>query len=168
MGENAKVTNQVDNSNHSTNINIFTFEDTSHITAEKLREVANECWDGDLDGDAHIQFLVEAFKLIFSDPARPENITCYLPKPDARNAVVRGNAGWRKEPANKVCERALGKVVRTVSGKVAGGDAGYEMSDRVNNVRDGYDPHAVRRLTRGQKAEFRGPMHDNAQLVDND
>lgn len=137
-----------------------------------FRQVANKCWDGDVDGDTHVNFLVEASRLIFGDPTHPENITCYLPKLDARNATVRGNAAWRKEPTNKVCERVLNKTVRTIvhilSSNVAGSSACCEMLARVNKVRNGCDSHAVRRLTRGQKAELRGMLYGNARLVDND
>ena len=46
--------------------------------------------------------IIQAAMLIFSDPARPEDITCYLPNKKGDDALVHGEAGWEVQPVGLV------------------------------------------------------------------
>lgn len=48
------------------------------------------------------QLVTRAAMLIFSDPSKPQNITCYLPKPNSRQAMTHGEDGWTLMPTNLV------------------------------------------------------------------
>ncbi len=46
--------------------------------------------------------IIQAAMLIFSDPARPEDITCYLPNKKGDDALVHGESGWEVQPVGLV------------------------------------------------------------------
>jgi hypothetical protein len=46
--------------------------------------------------------IIQAAMLIFSDPAHPEDITCYLPNKKGDDALVHGEGGWEVQPVGLV------------------------------------------------------------------
>jgi hypothetical protein len=46
--------------------------------------------------------IIHAAMLIFSDPAHPEDITCYLPNKKGDDALVHGESGWEVQPVGLV------------------------------------------------------------------
>lgn len=81
-------------------INIFGREDTGHITTASVREILTQCSaSADATGaTAATRALLQAALLIYSDPDRPGNLTCYIPNKRDGNALVHGAQGWEIRP----------------------------------------------------------------------
>ena len=103
-----QITNRVDSVNITNNviINVFGQEDTRHITTDTVREILSRCADSHLEncdeGAAAAQAILQAALLIYSDPERPGNITCYKPNKRDGNAMVHGVRGWEIVPVSLV------------------------------------------------------------------
>jgi hypothetical protein len=84
-------------------INVFGREETAHITTASVRDILARCCaggTGEAGGQiAAAQALLQAALLIYSDPDRPGNITCYIPNKRDGNALVHGARGWEIKPA---------------------------------------------------------------------
>jgi len=52
--------------------------------------------------DPGVQALLDATLVVFSDPAKPENITCYLPNKKTSDALVHESSGWQIKPIETV------------------------------------------------------------------
>lgn len=107
QGDNARVTNvTIQNYTNVTNININVFgqEDTGHITTASIRDILTQCVASQsqrgetIGGVAAAQAILQAALLIYSDPDRPGNITCYIPNKRDGNALVHGVQGWEIVP----------------------------------------------------------------------
>jgi hypothetical protein len=81
-------------------INVFGREDTGHITTASVREILTQCSaNADTTGaTAAARALLQAALLIYSDPDRPGNLTCYIPNKRDGNALVHGAQGWEIRP----------------------------------------------------------------------
>jgi hypothetical protein len=55
--------------------------------------------------------IIQAAMLIFSDPAHPEDITCYLPNKKSDNALVHGETGWEVQPVGLVISPMATKAI---------------------------------------------------------
>jgi hypothetical protein len=108
-GDNATVvqmtcqtTNTVLNLTTNFVINIFGREETGHIATASVRDILAQCSGAvraDVaGGEAATQALVQAALLIYSDPDRPGNLTCYIPNKRDGNALVHGARGWEIIP----------------------------------------------------------------------
>lgn len=87
----------------SMHINVFGKEDLSKITKQQIFDILRDA--GKLNADnTNIRPICErailkAAMLVYSDPANPENITCYLPKKRGeKNALIHGESGWEVHP----------------------------------------------------------------------
>lgn len=80
-------------------INCFGNEDTSHLTRDHIKTILDGCRGGGaatLPAAAN-EAIMRAAMLIFSDPDRPENITCYLPNKKGKDVLVHGPEGWNTQ-----------------------------------------------------------------------
>lgn len=92
----------VDNSKkQQITINVFGQEKLDHIEQEQIRQILAEA-SAFAPGDGATQAVLEAAMLIYSDPKRPENITCYLPNKKMQEALVHRRDGWEVEPVPRV------------------------------------------------------------------
>lgn len=82
-------------------INHFGRENTDHITREDIRSILMEVRQLSLD-DAMASATIRAALMIYSDPAHPENITCYLPSRTEPSAMIHGKYGWELQPVSLV------------------------------------------------------------------
>ncbi len=92
--------------NTSLVVNFFGREDTARIPAERVRQILRESSaptgaESSLRASA-VRAICEAACLIYSDPSRPENITCFIPNKRERAALVHGDGGWQTLPASLV------------------------------------------------------------------
>lgn len=95
---------QVDNSKNVTinqTINVFGREKVDHISQSQIYSLLMKT-QGLAIPDAAVQSVLEAALLIYSDPAHPENITCYLPNKKTNEALVHGDQGWNIQPVDLV------------------------------------------------------------------
>lgn len=94
---------------------VFGDEDVSHIgTGDVLRILQAVAPHAGTDFTQHgpadtalvknvsDQLITHAAMLVFSDPERPHNITCYLPRAHGRQAMTHGRNGWALMPVNIV------------------------------------------------------------------
>ena len=58
--------------------------------------------------------IIQAAMLIFSDPAYPEDITCYLPNKKGENALVHGETGWEVQPVGLVISPMAAQSIETL------------------------------------------------------
>ena len=58
--------------------------------------------------------IIQAAMLIFSDPAHPEDITCYLPNKKGDNALVHGGSGWEVQPVGLVISPMAAQSIETL------------------------------------------------------
>lgn len=114
--QNGTVQNNIGVVQHNTinvTMHLFGHEDTSHITKDTVKRVLDESLsDSDTAVEQALGALVRAAMLVYSDPAHPENITCYIPnkKQDSR-AMVRDRTGWSLWPCRVVYPRMATTVV---------------------------------------------------------
>lgn len=92
---------------HQTHINVFGCEDTSHITKEVMRQIFDQNVRLPTPPAAAKATVRDIAFLIYSDPAHPENLTCFLPDSaeaaKANAALVREAAGrWELRPLRRV------------------------------------------------------------------
>jgi hypothetical protein len=58
--------------------------------------------------------IIQAAMLIFSDPDRPEDITCYLPNKKGENALIHGETGWEVQPVGLVISPMAAQSIETL------------------------------------------------------
>ncbi len=58
--------------------------------------------------------IIQAAMLIFSDPAHPEDLTCYLPNKKGENALVHGEGGWEVQPVGLVISPMAAQSIETL------------------------------------------------------
>jgi hypothetical protein len=99
----------VDNSKKVVNINVFGAESLGHITPELIRGILDEALAAgalakgtpELAAAAGATVLRTALA-VYSDPGRPENLTCYLPNKKTGDTMVHMKEGWEVKPAKLV------------------------------------------------------------------
>jgi len=92
------VTNEVKVSNRVT-VNVFGQEKVDHITAPQIYQLLMNAKGS---ADPGIQALLDTALVVFSDPAKPENLTCYLPNKKTSDALVHEAEGWQIKPIETV------------------------------------------------------------------
>lgn len=110
------------NGNVNVVVNVFGNEQTSHIDSEHVREILDGILRTQRDpSSAALEALLRTALLIYSDPAHPENITCYIPnKKHTDSAMVHvggpGGAAWAVRPMQLVVppmvQRSMDTLVR--------------------------------------------------------
>jgi len=72
------------------------------------------------------RLITHAAIMIYSDPAHPGNITCYLPKKSDNSAMVHGTFGWTLQPVNMVFPPMLQRSIDLLFGnQPVPGEDGY-------------------------------------------
>lgn len=79
-------------------INVFGQEDTDHISKASVREILARCGRAAEGGEIATQAIMQAALLIYSDPVRPGNLTCFIPNKRDGNALIHGAQGWEIVP----------------------------------------------------------------------
>jgi hypothetical protein len=93
---------QVDASKKTFNINIFGKESLDHITMEKIKEILGECLQRGSVKTAAADAVLKTAMLVYSDPARPENLTAYKPNKKTKDALVHTVEGWEVQPERQI------------------------------------------------------------------
>jgi hypothetical protein len=84
-------------------INAFESEDTTHIGRPEVTQILADCMLDAVGVPARaVSAIRSAAMRIYSDPDRPENITCYQPTSRRNVVLVRGAEGWEVRPASQV------------------------------------------------------------------
>lgn len=110
------MTNQIGNNNVAVvdnrvfNIRIFGQENTDHITSEQIQEILDQVTNMPL-ADGASRVVREATALVYSDPAHPENITCFLPNKKRREALVHEEEGWTARAEQDVKQRMASRGI---------------------------------------------------------
>jgi DNA-directed RNA polymerase subunit RPC12/RpoP len=99
----------VDNSTGKTinnvniNISIFGQENLGRITKPQVVDLLRGLGPvGENVKAIAEKAIIQAAMLIFSDPAHPEDITCYLPNKKGDDALVHSESGWEVQPVGLV------------------------------------------------------------------
>jgi hypothetical protein len=112
-------------------INIFGQEGLDHVTAAEVKRILDETLQTHglalpvrtgptkevLPAVAAEAAVLKMAMLIYSDPARPENLTCYLPNKKTNEALVHGENGWEVCPTALVLPPMAEKSVRQLFAK---------------------------------------------------
>lgn len=93
------VIQQVAVNNGTVVLNIFGQENTDHITRDDIRSLLTEVMTA---ANRDIAAVVRMAMMIYSDPTKPENITCYMPNRREASAMVYGTEGWEMRPVSMV------------------------------------------------------------------
>ena len=99
------INGNVDQSVNKTivNINVFGQENLDRITKPQVIDLLRGLGPvGENVKTIAEKAIIQAAMLIFSDPAHPEDITCYLPNKKGDNALVHGESGWEVQPVGLV------------------------------------------------------------------
>lgn len=81
------------------NINVFGSESIAHIDRPTIKALLDDVLkDAPDPAQGAIAAFLGAAMLIYSDPAHPENLTCYLPNNKNNDVLVHGKAGWAVQP----------------------------------------------------------------------
>jgi len=96
--DNRRIHNEVKVRNEVT-VNVFGQERVDHITASQIYRLLMEAKGS---ADPAIQALLDTALVVFSDPSKPENITCYLPNKKTSDALVHEPTGWQIKPIETV------------------------------------------------------------------
>ena len=105
----AHITNNIDRSVGKTintaniTINVFERENLDRVTRQQVWDLLRGLGPvGDNVKAIAEKAIIQAAMLVFSDPERPENITCYLPNKKGDDALVHGEKGWEVQPVSLV------------------------------------------------------------------
>ena len=137
----------VDNSRKVVNINVFGAETLGHITPELIRGILDEALSSgalakgtpELAAAARAT-VVRTALAVYSDPERPENITCYLPNKKTGDTMVHLEEGWEVKPAGLVlppmAQKSIGVLFdkQPYEGAEAYGVLMREVSDREARI----------------------------------
>jgi len=111
MGDGNRVA--VDNSKHVT-INVFGQEGVNHATMARIRGILDESMKAPALPEAAQAAVLRTAQLIYSDPAHPENLTCFLPNKKTNDALVHGASGWEVQPVSLVLPPMAKRSVDTL------------------------------------------------------
>jgi hypothetical protein len=99
----------------SISVNAFGRESTNHIGQPEIKALLDDVLRATPDpAQAAITAFLKTAMLIYSDPARPENLTCYLPNSKTDNVLVHGDAGWEVKPYTVVMPPMAKRSVDTL------------------------------------------------------
>ena len=103
----------VDNSKKIT-INVFGQEGVAHATMGRIKTILDESLKIAALPEAARSALLQTAQLIYSDPAHPENLTCFLPNKKTDDALVHGASGWEVHPVSQVLPPMAKRSVDTL------------------------------------------------------
>ena len=96
-------------------INIFGQEKLGRITKPQVVDLLRSLGPvGENVKTIAEKAIIQAAMLIFSDPAHPEDITCYLPNKKGDNAMVHGESGWEVQPIGLVISPMAAQSIETL------------------------------------------------------
>jgi len=94
------------------NISIFGKESTGHIDRAGIKALLDHTIAQIQDpSQGAMAALLRTAALIYSDPARPENLTCYLPNKKKEDVMVHGESGWEIQSCQLVLPPMVTKSV---------------------------------------------------------
>ena len=95
-------------------INVFGKENLNHITRGDIKAILDTSVQNSLVGDAAQMALLKMAMALYSDPAHPENITCFLPNKKTNDALIHTADGWEVQPVDLVvtpmAERSMNEL----------------------------------------------------------
>jgi hypothetical protein len=103
----------VDNSKNIT-INVFGQEGVDHATMKRIKAILDKSLEIAALPEAARAAVLQTAQLIYSDPAHPENFTCFLPNKKTNDALVHGSSGWEVQPVSLVLPPMTKKSVDTL------------------------------------------------------
>jgi hypothetical protein len=112
-GNHNHVAVAVDNSKNIT-INVFGQEGVDHATVDRIKAILDESLKIAALPEAARAAVLQTAQLIYSDPAHPENFTCFLPNKKTNDALVHGVSGWEVQPVWLVLPPMTKKSVDTL------------------------------------------------------
>ena len=147
VSNSGNITNTTNNItiNQKISVNTFGNEDKRHITREMIRELM-EKYRAFNPFDAAIQIIVKTAFMIYSDPAHPENITCFLPNKKTSDAIVHvaredGTAHWEIQPVVMAITPMVQSTLDVVFDKQPMEDA-EQFANVMKTLRDNEDRFA--------------------------
>jgi hypothetical protein len=112
-GDHNHVAVAVDNSKNIT-INVFGQEGVDHATMERIKAILDKSLEIATLPEAARAAVLQTAQLIYSDPAHPENFTCFLPNKKTNDALVHGVSGWEVQPVSLILPPMTKKSVDTL------------------------------------------------------
>ena len=133
----------IDNSKRmftTVNINVFGQESLDHVTMERIKAVLDESIRAPALLVAANTAILKTAMLVYSDPDRPENLTCYLPNKKTNDALVHlsrpdGTTGWEVRPTTLVLPPMAQKSVDMLFDRQPFEDA-EEYAPLMKDLRD--------------------------------
>ena len=131
---------QVAVDNRHIHINIFGQESLDHVTMERIKAVLDESIRAPALLVAANTAILKTAMLVYSDPDRPENLTCYLPNKKTNDALVHlsrpdGTTGWEVRPTTLVLPPMAQKSVDMLFDRQPFEDA-EEYAPLMKDLRD--------------------------------
>ena len=109
------VDNSVGKTITQININVFGQERLDRITKPQVFDILRGLGPvGENVKAIAEKAIIQAAMLIFSDPAHPEDLTCYLPNKKGENALVHGETGWEVQPVGLVLSPMAAQSIETL------------------------------------------------------
>ena len=131
VDQSVTITNNTINNNISNiSINVFGREKIDRITKPQVFDILRGLGQvGDNVKAIAEKAILRAAMLIFSDPAHPEDITCYLPNKKGDSALVHGEAGWEVQPIGLVVSPMATKAIDAIFAKQPAPDTETPAND---------------------------------------
>ena len=109
------VNKTINNTVVNVNISVFGQEKLDRITKPQVFDILRGLGPvGENVKTIAEKAIIQAAMLIFSDPAHPEDITCYLPNKKGENALVHGETGWEVQPVGLVISPMAAQSIETL------------------------------------------------------
>ena len=141
-------------------INVFGKEDFSHITRADVKEILDSSVQNTLIEDAAQMALLKMAMRAYSDPAHPENLTCFLPNKKTNDALIHTEKGWEVQPVGLVITPMAEKSLNELFDKQPLVD--YQKYDGVmRELRDNGEKHV------GNTSQLRPILVRNKRLLKN-
>ena len=95
-------------------INVFGQEGVDHASMDCIKDILDESLKMAALPEAARAAVLRTAQLIYSDPAHPENLTCFLPNKKTDDALVHGSGGWEVQSVSLVLPPMAQKSVDTL------------------------------------------------------
>jgi hypothetical protein len=95
-------------------INVFGQEGVDHASMDRIKDILDESLKVAALPEAARAAVLRTAQLIYSDPAHPENLTCFLPNKKTDDALVHGSGGWEVQSVSLVLPPMAQKSVDTL------------------------------------------------------
>lgn len=91
----------------------FGNEDVSHINAGAIKTILDAAMPITSSNmlKAAVIVVTRVALLVYGDPTRPENTTCYLPSKKSSAALVHGESGWDVQPTTRAVVQMMGRTI---------------------------------------------------------